>query len=165
VGSKIRQLRRSQHRMGKKGNVIMQEFTYLPDLPLTNTNDDPLRDADGGQATLTDEDFLLGRLADPAFGQGFEPLVAARMVRDTKKAIHAQLETAKERGTWRIEDTPARALARAILKPTGGYDSRYQHLLVDHIERAEKMKQVEEKKDEAKPNGAEAKALPETAQA
>jgi hypothetical protein len=117
----------------------MKSIPFVPAVELT----DPVGGAlirNGAPHTFSHLEFMLQAAADPSFVDGLDGGAAVELIYDTRKELKAQAVAAAQRGHWLIEqhDTAER-LARAMLKPKGGYNGALAHNLVGFIRAARAM--------------------------
>jgi hypothetical protein len=127
------------------------------------------------QASLTQRELFVQRMDDPQLVHGKEPRAAAKFSNALYDAIEAQSEELVEsRDGWVFEDEHAEAICRVVRKgpapspqnPMGGYNMNILHNLEQHFDAVENMKTWKEPVVEPKAmNGADARSLPEPAQA
>jgi len=108
----------------------MKRIPFVADFPGTDIFGAPIMDpSTGSQVVVSQEQFILQRLTDPATTKGKNMIDAVEMILKTRDQIRAQKEEAPERGYYLLEDEPARAVANAALHPSESYPHATLHNL------------------------------------
>jgi hypothetical protein len=133
----------------------MKRIDYVEDITLTTIHDVPIVQ-NGKPATMSQYDFMIGRLTDAKLTAPREGLEAIEFKHEVKKELNAQKDTAKARGGWDVEDDRAKALRETILHPTGGYNPEIEHNLLPFVLAARDMRETPR---DAKTNGVSAETV------
>ncbi len=108
----------------------MKKIPYLASLELISIEGEPFKAPDGSIRQLSQLDFFLGRLSDPAFSENKEGLDAVSFVVVTRLELENQKQMAEERGFWLLEDDRASSLQRASLHPRTPYNMTFARTIL-----------------------------------
>ena len=108
----------------------MKTLNVPPPVTVTDVFGNEIRTEKGALFIMDLKTFLLGRLVDPIFYEGKNGAEAAMLVLATK----LRLDSSTFGETIELEDEQWERFCKAAKTPTGGYDGRFQHVLVPYIQ-------------------------------
>lgn len=117
----------------------MMYIKFIPNYPMLNMLDEPMRDEKGNKVENVQYEFLLGRISDPTFSDGLEGYDAIAFVMEVRESLKKQRATAEEKGYWELENEPAKKLKAATMTPKNKYNPMFGHNLMPMLNAVKNM--------------------------